>query len=176
MEPAFIRAFHCSLSWARSIQRMQPQAEIHFNIIYSPTSWSSYWFSSQYPLRVCIHLTHSCYMPCPSHYPDFIILITVGEGCKLWSSLLCSCFQPPVSSSLFRPYILLSVLLANTFSLYSSVNIKNQVSHPYKTTGKIIVLNVVIFTFSGSWLEHDILNKNPQYDDIVRIFGTTIAV
>jgi hypothetical protein len=32
-------------------------------------------------------------------------------------------------------------------NLCSSLNVRVQVSHPYKTTGKIIVLNVLIFTF-----------------------------
>jgi hypothetical protein len=32
-------------------------------------------------------------------------------------------------------------------NLCSSLNAIDQVSHPYKTTGKIIVLNILIFTF-----------------------------
>jgi hypothetical protein len=39
---------------------------IHFNIIHTPTSWSSFWLSHQY--SICIpFLPHSCYMPRPSH-------------------------------------------------------------------------------------------------------------
>jgi hypothetical protein len=34
------------------------------------------------------------------------------------------------------PNILLSTLLSNTLSLCSSLNVRDQVSHPYKTTGK----------------------------------------
>jgi hypothetical protein len=29
----------------------------------------------------------------------------------------------------------------------SSLNVRDQVSHPYRTTGKIIVLYILIFTF-----------------------------
>jgi hypothetical protein len=42
--------------------------------------------------------------------------------------------------SLFGPNILLSTLFPNTFSLRSSLNVRDPVTHPYKTTGKIIVL------------------------------------
>jgi hypothetical protein len=43
--------------------------------------------------------------------------------------------------------ILLSTLFSNTLSLYSSLNVKDQVSHPYRTTGKIIVLYILICMF-----------------------------
>jgi hypothetical protein len=45
-----------------------------------------------------------------------------------------------VASYLLDPNILLNTLLSNTLSLRSSLNVNDQVSHPYKTTGKIIVL------------------------------------
>jgi hypothetical protein len=47
--------------------------------------------------------------------------------------------------SLLGPNILLSALFSNTLSLRSSLNVSNQVSHPYRTTGKIIVLYILIF-------------------------------
>jgi hypothetical protein len=49
---------------------------------------------------------------------------------------------PIFISSLLGPYILLSVLFSNTFSPYSSCDVRFQVSHLCKTTGKIIVLYV----------------------------------
>jgi hypothetical protein len=56
---------------------------------------------------------------------------------------LCSSLQSPVTSSLFRPNILLRTLFSNTLSLISSLNIWGQVSHPYKSTDKIAVLDIL---------------------------------
>jgi hypothetical protein len=51
---------------------------------------------------------------------------------------------PPVTSSTFSPNIL------NTLSLCTSLNVRDNVSHPYKTTCKFIVLYVLIFMFFNS--------------------------
>jgi hypothetical protein len=85
-------------------------------------------------------LPYPCYMPCPSHPP------WLGKKFKLWSSSLCNFPQPPVTSSPFGPNILVSTLFSNTISLCSYLNVRDQVLHPYRTTGKIIVL-VLILTF-----------------------------
>jgi len=50
-------------------------------------------------------------------------------------------------SSLLGSDILLSTLFSNTLSLRSSLSVSNPVSHPYKSTGKIIVLYILIFVF-----------------------------
>jgi hypothetical protein len=50
-------------------------------------------------------------------------------------------------STLFRPNILPSILFSNTLSLSSSLNVRVQVSHPYRTIGKMIVVYILIFTF-----------------------------
>jgi hypothetical protein len=55
------------------------------------------------------------------------------------SSWLCRFHQPPVTSSLLGPNIFLSTLFSNTLNLCSSLNARDQVSHPYKTTGRTTV-------------------------------------
>jgi hypothetical protein len=47
--------------------------------------------------------------------------------------------QPPATSSLLVSNILLSTLFSNSLNLYSPHSVRDNVSHPYKTSGKIIV-------------------------------------
>jgi hypothetical protein len=62
-----------------------------------------------------------------------------------------SCFpQPPTTSSIFGPHIFLSTLFSNTLRLCSLLNVRNQLLHPYRTTGKIILLYILIFKFLDS--------------------------
>jgi hypothetical protein len=63
-----------------------------------------------------------------------------GDEYRSLSSSLCSLLHSPVDSSLLGPNILVSALFSNTLSLCSSLSVRDQVSHPCKTTGKIIVL------------------------------------
>jgi hypothetical protein len=78
-------------------------------------------------------------------------MILLGEEYKLWSSSLCSFLQPTVTSSLFGPNILLNTLFSNTLSLCSSLNIRDQVRHPYKTTVQMS------FIFVNQWLYSPLL-------------------
>ena len=83
---------------------------------------------------------------------DLIARTILGEQYRSLRSSVCSLFHSLVTSSLLYPNILLSTPFSNTFSLRSSLSVSDQVSHPYKTTGKIIVLCILIFIFLDSKL------------------------
>ena len=77
---------------------------------------------------------------------DLIIRKICDEEYRPLSSSLCSYLHSPVTSSLLGPNILLNTLFSNTLSLRFSHNVSDQVSHPYKTTGKIIFLYILRWT------------------------------
>jgi hypothetical protein len=87
------------------------------------------------------------------------ILILLGEE-NLWSSSLCCFFQSYVTLSLFGPNILLSALFSNIVSLCSFHNVRDQVSHPYSTTYKIIDMYILIFTSFWQQRRQTVLDCN----------------
>jgi hypothetical protein len=62
--------------------------------------------------------------------------------------LIMQFLQPLVTSSLFGPNILLSTLFSNTLSLCPSLDVRDEVSRPYRTAGKILLADEVQKTFA----------------------------
>ena len=92
---------------------------------------------------VCISLLpHTCHMHCSSLLPCLITLTIPGKQYQSYSPSFCSFLQATVTSSPLPPNITLSTLLSNTLSLCSFLNVQDQVSHPHKTAGKIMVLQI----------------------------------
>jgi len=67
----------------------------------------------------------------------------LGKEYRSLSCSLCSFPHSPVSSSLLVPNILLCTLFSNILSLRSSLDVSDQVSHPYKITSKNIFLCIL---------------------------------
>ena len=116
--------------------------EIHPNISHPSTPRSPQLsFSLRFPHQDPIHpLSSPIRAICPAHLIllDFITRKILGEEYKSFRSSLCNLLHSPVTSSLLGPNILLNTMVSNILSFLSSLNLGDQVLHPYKTTGKII--------------------------------------
>ena len=89
--------------------------------------------------------------PVRATFPAHLILFDLSTRTILGveyrlSSSLRSFLHSPVAYSFLGPNIPLSTPFSNTPSLRSSLNVSDQVSHPYKT-GKIIVLYEISIAF-----------------------------
>ena len=93
---------------------------------------------------------------------DLITPITYGEQYRSLSSSLCSFLHSPVTSSLLGPNILLSTLFSNTLLLRSSLTVSDQVSHPYKKSGKIYT--TVLSSCLHSWIANSQTNVSAPHD------------
>ena len=114
--------------------------EIHSNIIHPSTPRSPQWSPLRFPHQDLIHLLSSpIRATCSAHFIllDFMTRTILGEEYKSFSSSLCNLLHSPVTSSFPGPNILFNTMFSNTVSFLSSRNVSDQVSHPYKSTGKI---------------------------------------
>ena len=99
-------------------------------------------FFLKYPHKIPVctsHVPHTCDMPPP---PPLLVLLDLITCYRSLSSSLCNLNHSSLTSSLLGPNLFLSTLFSNTLSLHSSLSVRDQVSHPYTTMGKIIVLYI----------------------------------
>jgi hypothetical protein len=112
---------------------------------------------------------YSCYMLLPSHPPRLDYSNYTWRRVQIMKLLVMQ-FSPPSRHLIpLGPNILLSILFSNTLSLCSSLNVRDRVSHSYRTTGKIIVLYVLILKFFDSRREDRGFNGKYVYNCLLLI-------
>jgi hypothetical protein len=123
----------------------------YFNIFLSSMPRSSKWSLS----LKCLHQNPVSTSPlpvraaCPFHLiiVDLFTRITFGEQYISLSYSLCSFLHFRVISFLLGPNIFIT-LFSNTLSLPSSLNVSDQVSHPYKTSKIVVLVYFKFYTIS----------------------------
>ena len=127
--------------------------KIHLNITLTSTPATPKWSLSLRFLHlspVCISsLPQTCYIPRPSHSSPFDHPNNIGWAVRIIKLFIMQFSPLPCYLVPHRP----NTLFWNTLSLHSFRNESEQVSHPYKTTSKIIVLCILMFQFLESKLE-----------------------
>ena len=127
--------------------------KIHFNIIlpHRPRSYKCF-FSSGLPTKTLyapLSVPSTCHVLHPYHSSWFDYPSNIWWGVEVMNFLVMYFSLLLWQLFLLGPNILLSTLPSNILSLRSSLNVRDQSSHPYKT-GKIIVLFILICIFFDS--------------------------
>ena len=112
--------------------------KFNFNIIFPCAPWSSRWSLSRrssHQNPICTPpLPYTCHVLRRPHSPYIHQPNNISDKHKSGSSSLCPFIPSPVISSHLAPSTCHSTLFSNTVSPCSSLNARDQVSHPCKTS------------------------------------------
>jgi len=129
--------------------------KIHFNIILPCKPVSSKWslslrFQHQHLVYTSV-LPHRCHMPHPTH-SRFYHPNNIGWEVQIIKLLVYSFLHSTVTSSHLGPAFSQHPVLKHFHPVFLP-KVRDQVSHQYKTTGKIIVLCILVLVSLPSKLE-----------------------
>jgi hypothetical protein len=126
--------------------------KIHSDPILPSTPWSSKWslsfrLSHQNLLHFSL-ISLACHMPCPPHPPWLDPPNDIWEWVQTMKFLIVQLY--PFSSHHPSFVKIFPLVPCSQTPVYVLLLVWDQVSHPYKTTGRIMVLYVLTFTFLDS--------------------------
>ena len=125
----------------------------HFKVTLPSTPVFSKWYLSWAFRTKILYVTllSPVNATCPAHRIVLELITRMVGLCdaqyRSRYSSLCNLLHSPVTSSLLGQNTFLSTLFSNTLCVCSSLSVRDQVSHPYKTTGKIIFPYIFILNF-----------------------------
>jgi hypothetical protein len=125
--------------------------KIHSDTFLPSTTRSSEWSLSfglyhLYLVQFSL-LSHAQHMSHPPHSPWLDLPSDIWWWVQIIKLLIVQIPPSPVTSSLVGPDILLRTMFSDTLRLCPPLNMRDHVSRPYVTTGRIMVLYVLTFTF-----------------------------
>ena len=171
----FTRAHHFALSWACRMELSLFNPVSLKSILILPSherlGLLNSFFPSGFPDST-LHAVLSHCATCPAHHITLnLIIVIFGVEYKSWSMKLAvmQFLYRPVISSLLGPNTFLSTLFLNVFHLCSSLNMRDQVSRPYKK-GKISILFICICVFWYKTGRQKIMNRMDADSSRIWIF------